>query len=104
MFSTPAFWTLVAFVIFVGLIGKTVFKGVTKALDDRTDKIRGEINGAEKLREEAQDLLADYQKKQRDAAREVEAIIAPAGEEAERLTAQGGPRGGPRDGPRDGHV
>ncbi len=92
MFSTPVFWTLIAFVIFVGLIGKTLFKATTKALDDRTGKIRGEIDGAEKLREEAQDLLAAYQKKQRDAAREVEAIIAHAGEEAERLTAQGGER------------
>ena len=89
MFSDPAFWTLVAFVIFVGPIGKTVFKAATKALDDRTDKIRGEIDQAEKLREEAQDLLAAYQKKQRDTTRQVEAIIAHAGEEAERLTAQG---------------
>lgn len=89
MFSTPAFWTLVAFVIFVGLVGKTIFKATTKALDDRTDKIRGEIDEAEKLREEAQDLLAAYQKKQRDADREVEAIIAHAGAEAERLTTQG---------------
>ncbi len=89
MFSTPAFWTLVAFVIFVGLVGKTIYQAATKGLDDRSDKIRGEIDEAEKLREEAQDLLAAYQKKQRDADREVEAIIARAGEEAERLTIQG---------------
>lgn len=89
MFNDPVFWTLVAFVIFIGLIGKNVYIMVTKGLDDRSDKIRRDIDGAEKLRLEAQDLLAAYQKKQRDAAKATEDIMAQARHEAERLTAQG---------------
>jgi len=89
MFSDPTFWTLVAFVIFFGLIGKAIFLAATKALDDRSGKIRRDIDEAEKLREEAQDLLAAYQKKQRDAAKTTEDIMAQARREAERLTSRG---------------
>ena len=44
---------------------------------------------AEKLREEAQDLLASYQRKQRDAVKGAEAIVEHAKDEAKRLTQQG---------------
>ncbi|MEC8792347.1 MAG: F0F1 ATP synthase subunit B [Pseudomonadota bacterium] len=42
---------------------------------------------AKNLREEAQAALANYQRLQRDAAAEAEAILAHASEEAERLRA-----------------
>lgn len=87
--SDPTFWTLVAFVVFFGLIGRPVGKLVVTALDKRADGIRDEIDEAEKLREDAQDLLATYQKRQRDAARDAEAILEHAREEASRLAAEG---------------
>lgn len=85
----PTFWVLVAFVIFVGATARPISRLVTGGLDKRADKIRADLEEAENLREEAQDLLAGYQRKQRDAIEEAEAIVAHAGEEAERLAQQG---------------
>jgi len=84
----PAFWAAVAFVIFIAATAKPISRLLTAGLDKRADKIRSDLEEAEKLREEAQDLLASYQRKQRDALAEAEAIIALAGEEAERLAVQ----------------
>jgi F-type H+-transporting ATPase subunit b len=81
----PEFWVAVAFVIFVGLAGKKIFDAVGKMLDERGTKIRAELEEAERLRAEAEKLLADYQRKQREAIRDAEAILGAAREEAARL-------------------
>lgn len=89
MLSDPTFWVLVAFVLFLGLLWYLKVPGaVTKLLDDRAEKIRSDLDKAAKLREDAQALFADYQKKQRDALQEAKAIMASAKAEAERLSAQ----------------
>ncbi len=85
----PTFWVLVAFVIFIAATARPISRLATAGLDKRADKIRADLEEAEKLREEAQDLLAGYQRKQRDAIKEAEAIVAHAREEAERLGRQG---------------
>ncbi|MBI2978831.1 MAG: F0F1 ATP synthase subunit B [Rhodospirillales bacterium] len=89
IFDDPTFWVLVAFVIFVAAFAKPIMRAIAGGLDKRADKIRADLDEAEKLREEAQDLLAAYQRKQRDAAKEAEAIVAHARDESERIAAQG---------------
>ncbi len=87
--EAPDFWILIAFVAFIGIV---VWKGgrkILKILDDRAAKIEAELEHARKLREEAQELLATYQRQQREAADEAEAIAAQAREEAERKAEQG---------------
>jgi F-type H+-transporting ATPase subunit b len=84
----PEFWVAVSFFIFVILAWKPLSRMIVSALDDRAAKIRIDLERAAKLREEAQALLADYQKKQRDALKDAERIIAAAKAEAERLSAQ----------------
>jgi len=82
------FWVAVAFVI---VIAGLFYKGrgtVTTALDERAAKIKAELDEAQRLREEAQTKLAEYQRKQRDALKEAEAIVAHAKAEAERVAAQ----------------
>ena len=86
--NTPEFWVLLAFVIFVALLWKKIAGAFVGVLDARTDKIRQELDEAQRLREEAQSLLASYQRRQRDAQKEAEEIIAHAREEAERLRRQ----------------
>lgn len=83
----PETWLAVGFLIFVGMLARPVWKKATAALDARAAQIEAELEEARKLREEAQALLASYQRKQRDATREAEKIIAHAEEEAKRLTA-----------------
>jgi len=85
-YTEPEFWLLVAFVIFVGLMAKPVWRKVTAGLDTRAQEIAAELDEARQLREEAQATLASYQRKQRDAAKEAEEIIARAEDEATRLT------------------
>ena len=80
----PTFWVLIAFVIFLGAAGRPLVGLITAGLDKRADKIREDLEEAEKLRKEAQDLLAGYQRKQRDAAKEIDGLLAAARAEAER--------------------
>jgi F-type H+-transporting ATPase subunit b len=61
---------------------------VTAMLDERAARISRELDEARKLREEAQELLADYERKRRDADKEAEAIIAQAREEAEAFAVE----------------
>lgn len=82
-----SFWALVGLILFFALIAYLKVPGkVTGALDKRADSIRDELEEARKLREEAQSLLSDYQRKRHEAEGEAEAIIAEANQEAERLT------------------
>jgi len=88
MFSDPSFWVGLAFVLVVGYLARPIARSVSASLDGRADKIRTHIEEARKLREEAQALLAEYQRKQRDALSEAESIVAQAKEEASRMKVQ----------------
>jgi F-type H+-transporting ATPase subunit b len=80
------FWVAVAFFIFVGvLMYFGVHRLVLDGVDARRDRIKAELDEALKLKEEAQALLADYQRKQREAENEAAAIVAGAQAEAERI-------------------
>ena len=82
--NNPLFWVLVAFLAFAALIlYYRVPAAVGKMLDDRADAIRKELDEARKLREDAQALLADYQRKAREAETEARTIIDQARREAE---------------------
>ncbi len=83
----PETWLTVAFVIFVALLAKPVWKRLTGGLDARAAQIEEELEEARRLRDEAQATLAAYQRKQRDAAKEAEQILHHAEEEARRVTA-----------------
>lgn len=78
------FWVLVAFVIAIGFLVYKAKPIVTGTLDQRAARIKAELEEARRLREEAQKSLAEYQRKQRDALKEADAIIAHARSEAER--------------------
>lgn len=82
-----SFWVAVAFVLFFAVFGRRLWVFLTDRLDRRSQAVREEIEEAVKLREEAQALLASYQRRQRDAAGEAEALIAAAREEAARIAA-----------------
>ena len=57
-------------------------------LDARADRIRNELDEARRLREEAQTLLASYERKQKEVEGQAEAIVANAKAEAERAAEQ----------------
>jgi F-type H+-transporting ATPase subunit b len=79
-------WAQVALVIFLAIvIYLKVPRVITKSLDDRAAKIAAELNSAKQLREDAQSLLAEYQKKRKEAEAEAAEIVAAAKREAEML-------------------
>jgi F-type H+-transporting ATPase subunit b len=84
MLRTAEFWVAVSFVVFLGIMAYYKVPGlIAKALDDRADAIRKELDEARRLREEAQALLADYQRKHRNVGQETDAIVDLARREAE---------------------
>lgn len=84
-----SFWVGLCFVLFLLML---VYKGVpgmiAKALDKRADDIKSELDQAKKLHEEAGAMLAEYERKQRDAEKEAQAIVAQAKSDAESLAAE----------------
>jgi len=84
----PEVWVLLAVAIFAALVWKPARNYVVGTLDERSTRIRGELAEARKLRDEAEQLLTEYQRKQHEAAAEAQAIVAHAREEAERIAAQ----------------
>src|SRR5436189_3980100 len=82
-------WVAVAFVLFVALgIYLKVPAMLAKMLDERADKIGKELAEAKKLREEAQALLAEYQKKRTEAEKDAAKIVAQAKVEAEAYSVE----------------
>lgn len=82
------FWVAVSFVIFVAAVARPVGRLIAAGLDKRSQQIKEELDNAVKLREEAQALLASFQRKQRDAIKEAEDIIARAQAEADIMLVQ----------------
>src|SRR3984893_2835151 len=90
MFELDAeFWVAVAFVAFLGVL---VYFGahemMVKYIDERRERIKAELDEALRLKQEAQALLAQYLRKQREAEQEAAAIIAGARAEAERMMSE----------------
>lgn len=84
MLGMAEFWVGVAFIVFLLiLVYYKVPKLIAKALDDRADAIRKELDEARRLREEAQALLADYHKKHRAVGEETASIVEHAKRDAE---------------------
>ena len=65
LLENPETWILVSFVIFIGLVSKKAYAAITSALDSRASRINEELEQATRLREEAQALLAQYERQQR---------------------------------------
>jgi F-type H+-transporting ATPase subunit b len=93
MLEDPAFWALVGLILFLALIVYLRVPGqIAGALDNRAAAIRNELDEARRLREEAQALLADYQRRAREAENEAEEIIDQAKREAEAIGVEAGKR------------
>jgi F-type H+-transporting ATPase subunit b len=84
----PEVWVAVAFFAVVGFAWKPVGRALCAGLDLRRDKIKARLDEAARLREDAEAMIATYLRKQEEALKEAEEIVAHAKAEAERLAAQ----------------
>ena len=88
LLNSPEFWVAVGFVIFMAAIAKPIGKAFASTLDARSARIKQTLDEAAQLREDAQHLLVEHQRKQRNAVRETEEMLSKAKQESERLAAE----------------
>lgn len=86
--SDASGWVFIAFVIFALIFLKFVKGPLLAKIDARIASIKKELETAENLRIEAQELLAQYQRKHRDAMDEAEEILTQAKEHAKKIREQ----------------
>ena len=86
MIIDSAFWVAISFFIFIGLlIYFKIPQKISSSLVESINKIKNEIESAEKLKEEAKNILGDYEKKISNAKNEVKLMIDEANEDAEKI-------------------
>lgn len=78
-------WGAVGFVIVFFFLSKFGYPAMKQAMNDRTEKIRGDIASAEQQRSEAEGLLAEYRAQLNDAKAEGGRIIEEARQTADAL-------------------
>ena len=83
------FWAFIGLILFIAIV---VYLGaprvIGKSLDSRAERIRNDLDEARRLRDEAQQLLAEYQRKRKEAEQEAGDIVAAAKREAETLVTE----------------
>ncbi|WP_375638709.1 MULTISPECIES: F0F1 ATP synthase subunit B [unclassified Bartonella] len=86
---TDTFWAFVGLVLFLALLVYfRIPQRVIHHLDARAKRIKDELDEALRLREEAQEILAEYQRKHAEAEKDAQEIIAAARHEVESVIAE----------------
>jgi len=84
--GSPTIWVFLATILFLlALVYFGVHKKIATSLDNRSNKIRDELEEARRLREEAQALLASFQRRQKEAEEQADDIIKQARRDAEMM-------------------
>lgn len=81
-------WTIITFLVVVFILRAFAWNPILHALDERAEKIHGDIEKADKIRKEAEELLATYKAKLDGARDEAIAIVTEANADAVRLKAK----------------
>ena len=84
MIVDATFWVMISFFLFVGvLIYFQVPQKIKVALEENILNIKNQIDEADKLKEDAKNILTEHEKKISDSKAEVKSMIAKASEEVE---------------------
>lgn len=85
VFSSLIFWSLLSFGVLLLALKKYAFPPIMEMLEEREKKISGDIQSAESLRAEAQELKNDYEKQLKTAHEKADTIVQLATEEAKKV-------------------
>ena len=89
MFEEPETWVAIAFILLMGLFAWFgIHRTVLKALDNRGARIKGELDDARRLKDEAAKVLAEYKARRASAEKEAADIVTSAKAEAERIAGE----------------
>ena len=85
MIIDATFWVMISFFVFIGLlIYFKIPQKVKTALDENINSIKNEIDEADKLKEDAKNILTEHEKKISNSKAEVKLMIGKANDEAEK--------------------
>ena len=85
MIIDSAFWVAVSFFIFLGiLVYFKIPQKVKKILEENISNIKSQIDDAEKLKEEAKNILSEHEKKISNSKAEVKLMISKAIETSDK--------------------
>lgn len=84
-YHDPVFWVAVSFVLFMLIAAKYVWPAIARFLDHRSDAIKGQLEQAARLRDEAEMLLEEYKQKQQDMLADAQTILENANRDAELI-------------------
>ena len=85
MMIDATFWVMISFFVFMGLL--VYFKipqKIKTTLEENINNIKNQINEADKLKEDAKNILTEHEKKISNSKAEVKHMLAKANEEAEK--------------------
>ena len=79
------FWVMISFFIFIGLlIYFKIPQKIKTILNENISNIRNEIDEADKLKEDAKNILTEHEKKISNSRAEVKLMVDKANEEDEK--------------------
>jgi F-type H+-transporting ATPase subunit b len=85
MIIDATFWVMVSFFLFIGLlIYFQIPQKIKATLEENISNIKNQIDEADKLKEDAKNILTEHEKKISDSKNEVKSMLVEAGEEAEK--------------------
>ena len=85
MIIDATFWVMISFFVFIGLlIYFKIPQKVRTVLDENINSIKNQIDEADKLKEDAKNILTEHEKKISDSKAEVKQMINKASDEAEK--------------------
>jgi F-type H+-transporting ATPase subunit b len=76
-------WTLAVFAISLYILRKYAFPRITKALDERRESIAQTLDAADRTRHEAEQLLAEYRERLKEARAQSDEIVQRARQTAD---------------------
>ncbi len=86
VFSSLIFWSVISFVALLFLLKKFAFPPILEILDAREKKIRDDIEGAEKINQDAEKLKADFDRQLKTAHEKANDIIQLAHDSSKKET------------------
>ena len=79
------FWVMISFFVFIGLlIYFKIPQKIKTTLEENINNIKNQIDEADKLKEDAKNILTEHEKKISNSKTEVKQMISKANEEAEK--------------------
>ena len=86
MIIDATFWVAISFLIFIGLIiYLKVPQKIDKSMNESIKKIKNDLDNAEKLKDDAKNILSEYETKISGSKKEIEKLISNAKNQAEKI-------------------